>query len=384
MPRKPRTEAQKEMHKLAERRRRATPEGKAADLAASKKYREKDPAKRRGWYKESPAWMAYASNLSLAPAQMKASDDKRAEKSRAGELCDFHGCEETTGLIKSRTRFTCPKHRLLKRASTLASHRKSLDESRAGRRCRFCNKTVHLDTKGEPSKEGLKLCQGYGACAEHEERAMVPRDSWDRNAVPTWKAPVGMVDFLDDNEGLAWSRVEASQWPALLCPNGKETVVAYDFEFDVAGGLAVCPIRELGWAVEGAETFAMDVGDYGAAAKLVKERFGGGGDILWLSWSRNKCDETLFRRLVPDIPPNWRFVNAHTLAQTLWPARGQMTEAEAAAQTCAAQMVFPSRQLRVVAAELCPTQHYHFHMPDQDATALLVPASVIFSSVSQY
>ncbi|KAJ3148731.1 hypothetical protein HDU89_004581 [Geranomyces variabilis] len=283
MPRKPRTEAQKEMHKLAERRRRATAEGKAADLAASKKYREKDPAKRRGWYKEGPAWMAYASDLSSAPEQMRASDAKRAEKSRAGDL---HGCMETTDLVKRRTRFTCKKHVLIKRASTLAAQRKILDESRAGRRCRFCTKT-----------EGLKLCQGYGACAEHEERAMLPRDSWDRNAVPTWKAPVA--------NGLCFFR-----------PNAKETVVAFDFEFDVAGGLAVCPIRELGWAVEGGETFAMDVGDHG-----------GGGDILWISWSRNNCDETLFRRLLPDIPENWRFVSAHTLAQRLWPARGQMTEA---------------------------------------------------------
>ncbi|KAJ3134225.1 hypothetical protein HDU90_005322, partial [Geranomyces variabilis] len=178
MPRKPRTEAQKEREKLAARRRRATPEGKATDLAASRKYREKDPVKRRGWYKEGPAWMAYASDLSSAPEQMKASDDKRAEKSRAGNLCDYHGCTETTDLVKRRTRFTCKKHLLLKRASTLAAMRKILGESRAGRRCRFCNKT-----------EGLKLCQGYGACADHEERAMLPRESWDRNALPMWKAP---------------------------------------------------------------------------------------------------------------------------------------------------------------------------------------------------
>ncbi|KAI8593073.1 hypothetical protein BDZ88DRAFT_448617 [Geranomyces variabilis] len=115
----------------------------------------------------------------------------------------------------------------------------------------------------------------------------------------------------------------------------------------------------------------MDVGDHGAAAKVVMKRFGGGGDILWISWSRNNCDETLFRRLLSDIPENWRFVNAHTLAQRLWPARGQMTEAEAAAQTCAAHIVFPSRQLRVVAAKLCPTKQYDFHMPDHDARAIL-------------
>ncbi|KAI8584946.1 hypothetical protein BDZ88DRAFT_62375 [Geranomyces variabilis] len=227
------------------------------------------------------------------------------------------------------------------------------------------------------------MCRGYGACAEHEARALLPYDSWDRNKGPTWKAPVGMVDFLQDNEQLAWSRVETTQWPVLLCPNGKETVVSYDFEFDVTGGLAMCQIRELGWAVQGGETFAMDVECYGAAGKLVMERFGagGGGDILWLSWSRNYCDETLFRRLVPDIPDNWRFVNAYTLARTLWPARGEMTEAEAAAQTCPAQIAFPSRQLGVVAAELCPSQQYNFHMPDDDARALLVAASVILSSV---
>ncbi|KAJ3158200.1 hypothetical protein HDU86_003158 [Geranomyces michiganensis] len=182
-------------------------------------------------------------------------------------------------------------------------------------------------------------------------------NAWRHAAViPTWKAPISMLDYLFKHDDIVRSRLADNPLVEILTT--EKIVVAYDFEFESIGGLDKCYITELGWAVDGEDTFAMDVGqDLASANEALHERFAN-HDVVFLSWSGTNCDEKLFRRICPTIPNSWTFDNLLSLARTIWPMQGKKTLEEATNPASPKDIVFPTRTLGMTAAELNPDASY--------------------------